>query len=345
MDTGRVLRSAVAAALAWLALVPLGGLADMYPYYGPLGAVIAVTTTVVGSVRESAQTVLAIAVGVTLGGLAAPLPSVVGILLVVGVGVAVGTSPAARFLGAAASWAPVTGMFVLVIGGDPPWEYAAAYLGLTAYGALVGTVVCLAWPPLPVVHEERTLEDGRAALARHLDLIADALSGDDPPTPEEWRDQVGTVEDVVDRMRVVATEARQVRRVNWRARRWQEAADARWDRVHDMERLALLVDDLSDLVRDQEHAGRQRVALGPELRPATARALAAIAQAMRTVDADRPPAVRHAQHTVELLVDRMRDVRTSTGDDLVTAGAVVTAAGRALAMLSQSDSPLPRATR
>ena len=37
------LKAALAAALSWLAVLPLWGVADEYPYYAPLGAVIAVT--------------------------------------------------------------------------------------------------------------------------------------------------------------------------------------------------------------------------------------------------------------------------------------------------------------
>ena len=43
------LKSAFAAGLAWLAVLPLGGVADEYPYYAPLGAVVAMGATVVTS--------------------------------------------------------------------------------------------------------------------------------------------------------------------------------------------------------------------------------------------------------------------------------------------------------
>ena len=59
-------KAAVAAALSWLLAMPLGGIADDYPYYAPLGAVLAVTWTVAGSVRESLQGLAAIAVGAAI---------------------------------------------------------------------------------------------------------------------------------------------------------------------------------------------------------------------------------------------------------------------------------------
>src|SRR3712207_5602847 len=84
------LKCAVAAALAWLLVLPLGGVADDYPYYAPLGAVVAVGTTVVSSVRASVQGLLALLLGAVLsiGVGSLPLPDVVAIAAVVGVGTA-----------------------------------------------------------------------------------------------------------------------------------------------------------------------------------------------------------------------------------------------------------------
>ncbi len=60
------LKAAVAAGLAWVLVLPLGGVADAYPYYAPLGAVIAVSSTVAGSLRSSLQAVVSIAIGAAI---------------------------------------------------------------------------------------------------------------------------------------------------------------------------------------------------------------------------------------------------------------------------------------
>ena len=39
------LKAAVAAGLAWLVVLPFSGVADDYPYYAPLGAVVATSTS------------------------------------------------------------------------------------------------------------------------------------------------------------------------------------------------------------------------------------------------------------------------------------------------------------
>ena len=61
---GLAVKAALAAALAWhvAGLLPLAP-AEQYPYYAPLGAVIATSTTLSGSVRGSVQSVAAIALG------------------------------------------------------------------------------------------------------------------------------------------------------------------------------------------------------------------------------------------------------------------------------------------
>ena len=86
MWVGRALRSAVAAVVAWLAVLPWGGLADQYPYYPPMGAVIAVSATVTGSVRTVWRTALAIAIGAGLALATTGLHLLIQLFVVVGLG-------------------------------------------------------------------------------------------------------------------------------------------------------------------------------------------------------------------------------------------------------------------
>ena len=140
-------KAALAAALAWLAVQPMGGVANDYPYYAPLGALIAVTSTVAGSVRESLQGLAAILTGAALAilTLQTDLPVVADLAVVVGIGTAV--SGWHRY-GAMASWVPVAGLFVLIIGRGDAVDYATAYLGLTSLGAAIGIALNIAFPPL-----------------------------------------------------------------------------------------------------------------------------------------------------------------------------------------------------
>lgn len=344
---GRSLRAAVAAVLAWSIVLPMGGLADDYPFYAPLGAVVATTASVIGSVRETIRTIAAMALGVAVAVVSTPLPVPAALLLVVALGTALVTSwPLAKVLGDGGAWVPVTALFVLVIGGDDPWTYATAYVGLTALGALVALVVNATWPPLPLRAEARALAHVRDRLADRLAAVAHSLRGQRPPTPEEWQQQVSDLDTLVTLMRAVAAQAGEARRANWRVRRWADAAERRYAEARALERLALLVEDIGDLLADQEHAERAHVALGPDLRPYAAQALEALAALLHSVEGgveDRTEdevedgvesrAVAQARQRAEELVAAMRRVRAGTGDDLITAGALATSIQRTLSSL------------
>lgn len=141
-------RAALAAGLAWWVVRPLDGVLEDYRYYAPLGAVVAMSATVMRSVRSSSRAVAAIAVGaaLALGVMALPLPEVAGLMVVVALGVAVGCC---HWLGERGSWVAVTALFVLLVGGRDPWHYALAYAGLTAFGALIGVGVNVVMPAVP----------------------------------------------------------------------------------------------------------------------------------------------------------------------------------------------------
>lgn len=337
-------RATLAAVISWLIVLSWGGVADQYPYYAPLGAVIAVTTSAIGSVRDSLQTIGAIALGVLLAVATVPFSILVGLVLVVGLGSwMIAVQPFARWLGASGSYVTVSALFVLVIGGNTPMDYAVAYLGLVSFGAFVGAGVNLLWPPLPLRAESREFRAVRDDLAKQLDSLAAALVAERPPTPEEWHERTRGADELIARTREIATASQETRKANWRRRRWATASGHLDRQVKALERLSLLVGDLTDLLADQEHAERDLVALGPELRPAVGTVLHELAETLRSLaaghrarDRDRSldeDARHRTEQALEELVATMRQVRQRTDDDLLTAGAVVTAVGRTIVAL------------
>jgi hypothetical protein len=150
-------KASVAAGVAWLVVKPLGGLADDYPYYAPLGAVVATSTTALRSLRESLQTLAAITLGaaVALAALSLPLPRLAGLVVTTGVGVALGSW---HVLGSRSSWVPITALFVLLVGDSHPWHYALGYGGFVALGAVVGIAVDAAAPQRPEISDQRRRE-------------------------------------------------------------------------------------------------------------------------------------------------------------------------------------------
>lgn len=334
----RALRTAVAVAVAWLLVQPIPGPGDKYPYYAPLGAVVAVSTTVAGSIRGSLQGIASVLIGSVLALAVAPIIpwEVLALAIVVGVGsLASGWVP----LGSMASWVPIAAMFVLIAGRSDPQEYVVAYLGLTTLGAVVGVIVNLAFAPLPLSRTGAQVGKVRETLAEQLRDLADGLRLEDPLTNEEWEERHHALMPVTRRMSQMVAEASEARRANWRARRWQQTAEEQYERARALEQLAFLVEDVAELVATQEVAGTQHIALGPVLRPPTAAVLEALADLLADEDSSlsEPDHLRSVDRALADLVDCIRARREETGDDMFSAGSVVTTVRRAVASLVPDD--------
>lgn len=348
---GMAAKAALAASLAWALVQVVPGPAADYPYYAPLGALIATSTTLTGSVREAAQAVTAIALGATVALVADALsgPNLLTIALVVAAGVLVGGWSR---LGSSRSWVPTSALFVLIIGNSNPTGYVLGYVGLTLLGALVGLLVTTAFPPLPLAPAQAQMQLLRTTLADQLDDLAGGLLQDGPPTAEEWQDRTRTIEPVLARMRADVDQAREAQRGNRRARRYAEDTQQQVRQARTLERLTLLVEELTDVLTETERAEFERVALGPALRPTAARTLAALAGALRSVHAETadPATLRDAEDALAGFRDQVRHTRTTTQDDLFVAGSVIDAVRRGLMSLSPPDaaartSPGPRQER
>jgi hypothetical protein len=211
----RALRATAAAVLAWLLVGLVPGPWSDYPYYAPLGAVIATSVTLRGSTLRSAQTVLAIALGAVVARVtdALPVPAILGLGIVVLVGVLVSEW---RVLGDMGSWVPTAALFVLIIGDTDPVGYVSAYVGLTLLGALAGVGVNLVLPPLPLTPADHALLRLRDATAAHLEASAAAARDDAaelPATADLLAARTAAAE--------ALAAARDAARGNWTARRYR----------------------------------------------------------------------------------------------------------------------------
>ncbi|SDN77359.1 aromatic acid exporter family protein [Geodermatophilus sp. DSM 45219] len=331
---GLAVKAALAAALAWhvAGLLPLDP-AEQYPYYAPLGAVIATSTTLSGSVRGSVQSVAAIALGAALAlGVSAVVGDNLGTLALV---VAGGVLLAGwHRLGSSGSWTATSALFVLVLGTQDP-GFVAAYTGLTAIGAVIGLAVTAAFPPLPLAPAQEQLRALRDTLAGQLEDLAGGLQQEHPPTEDQWRQRTHRIDPVLAQMRDAVQQAAEARRGNRRARRYRELAEAQYRQARALERLSLLVEQLTQVIAETERAEFERVALGPALRPAASRTLAALAAALRSVEdatAD-PAALARADACLQEFVDAVRRARATSADDLFVAGDVVHTVRSSLAAL------------
>jgi uncharacterized membrane protein YccC len=221
-----------------------------YAYYAPLGAVIAVHPTVADSASAAWRTVVAILLGFTLAvtvhELTNPIPGALTIALIVALAVGIEQW---RMLREHASWVSFAAVLMLTVGTANPARYAVSYAGLTLLGAAIGVLVTtVLFPPLQLTSAVRRIETTRALLARHLQDIATGLRRGEVPSPDEWVRRGLELEAALDRMRVAESVVERARRANPRARRWGGSAASIREQSRALDRVAVLVDDLTMLV-------------------------------------------------------------------------------------------------
>jgi hypothetical protein len=130
-----------------------------------------------------------------------------------------------------------------------PARYAVAYAGLTLLGAAIGVLVTtVLFPPMQLTSAVRRIATTRTLLARHLQDIATGLRRGEVPTPGDWLRRGQELEAALDRMRVAEGVVDRARRANPRARRWGDSAAKIREQSRALDRVAVLVDDLTTLV-------------------------------------------------------------------------------------------------
>jgi uncharacterized membrane protein YgaE (UPF0421/DUF939 family) len=270
------LKTTAAATTAWLLVQPMGGFVDDYPYYAPLGAVVAMSLSVVDSMRSSLRALAAISTGAALGLVlhALPLPQPVALLVGIGTGILLG---GVRGFGVAGGWVPFATLFVLIASGDDPWSYALAYAALTGFGALVGVLLNLAMPQLPLTPSVVAQEELQREVADQLRRLADELEREDASGEADWAAAGVDLAPQVRLVQELSLRAQEARRGNWLARRWASVADEHLDRARALLRLTGSVDAARALVVDTRAPVHGADPAARELRPLVAAALRAVA--------------------------------------------------------------------
>ncbi|MGO4690400.1 FUSC family protein [Glaciibacter sp. 2TAF33] len=327
-------KTAFAASLAWF-LAPLIPLANAdYSYYAPLGAVVSMYPTLVRSARTGVQALVGLALGAGIAFLTLGLevPRVVGIAIVVGVGVLLA---GVRFLGEGRNWVPITGLFVLLIGGVNADDYSINYLVHMVLGVVVGVLVTvLIAPPLYLQRAEVQLNQLRDKVADHLRDLASALRAE-PESERDWVADVTALEDTSVDVRGAVSQADESRRGNPRGRRTQGQSDENYRRLRALERSLFYVRDLTDVLGafeplghhedDQRRggpAGNQQAA--PEMQHELPAAIIAVADlvASPVESEDSPDQLGTAERALDDLsraLDRRADGRPSSVSVAVTA--------------------------
>ena len=276
------LKASLAAVLSWYAVTLL--FADVaYPYYAPLGALIAMNFSVVASLRDSVQSIGAIFIGLAIAVVCDRLlgTSALTVALVIGLGV---LAAGWRRLGNSASWVPTSALFVLILAGDSNIvEYVSSYGGLTLGGMLVGLAVNLLFPAYPLAQFEAFANDVRHQLADQLEDLTSAL-GDgngDSPTAQDWEERRADMLPMIAQVRAITQETAESTRGNPRARWYRTGADTQYAHARLLERITFLTEELTQLISEGERLENRTPVLGGELRGPTSGTLRAIAAVLR----------------------------------------------------------------
>jgi len=316
-------KAALAATIAWTLAKHAPGVAADYPYYAPLGAIVAMRTTVFAGVRAGLQTLVGITLGILIAGFTMLIgdPGVVAVALAVGLGVLVSGF---RVLGEGYSWVPMAALFVLLVGGGNAEGYSFAYVVQMGIGIGIGLLVnSLIVPPLHFWDAERRIDQVNAVLAEHLDDLAAVLDQGEPDTRAWDRQQSrldAAIEDVRERVSVAQESRRWNPRGVLRGSRARLATDGA--RFRALERAAWYTTDLTELVARSGPVADNIGRPDPSFAEPLAAALRQVACVVRGDCAE--DAGDEALATLERALDASRENPSSVA---VTASAIVALRG------------------
>lgn len=298
-------KAAVASVLAWYAAQVIPGAAD-YSYFGPFGAVIAMTFNVAESVRQCARALVALGLGCGLAlvsELLLPDSALsLGLLVLVGVLLA-GWKP----LGSMGGWIPFTAVLVLIVGGAHPGEYVAAYVGLTVLGGLVAVMVNIVVPPMPLSPIGPLDLQVRDRLAAYLEGLSDQLLNEAPA--DDTRVDGRALAPLVVELWNTADSTADARRINLRARHHSERADQQYAHAGRLERLIHLTQEIDELVAQGTESTSD--GLDEDARRRIARSLKGLADCLRGADGEL-----HARRSDLAHANRMlREIESVTPQD------------------------------
>ncbi|AWB85252.1 FUSC family protein [Mycetocola zhujimingii] len=330
-------KTSIAVAIAWLIAPLVPGVAEEYPYYAPLGALISMYPTLMSSLRTSIETLASLAIGILLAAivLIVAAPNVVTISLVIGAGVLIAGS---KWLTTGGDYVPVAALFVLIVGGPNADSYSIGYIVQMSVGVAVGLLVnFLILPPLNFNGAVVKLAQFRSLLAKHLEEVGDALVENWPPEHEGWASRSNTLAETATAVRVAVGKADESRRGNPRARRHKRNLDDDYRDLADLERITFHVRDLTEVLAAAIWDAPFHSEVPERLREPLSEALHAVADPLKKRNSDRDvaDAVEAARGAVDALTARIDQQTDSAPSALTPVAAVAMDLNRILAVMVQ----------
>lgn len=333
-------KTSLAVGIAWVIAPLLPGVADDYPYYAPLGALVSMTPTLMGSLRTGLQSLLGLVLGILLAGAVIffAAPNVITISLVVGVGVLLA---GARWLTAGGDYVPIAALFVLIIGGGNAENYSIGYLVQMTLGVVVGFAVnFLIAPPMTISTAMVRLDEFRRMLARHLDDMADALVESWPPKHEDWASRSDLLRETSEGVREALHGADESRKGNPRGALNRHDLEKDYDSLYALETVTFHVRDITEVIAaaiwDRAFHSELPEAMREPLSDVL-RALGGVLVAAEEGD-DAADRVAKANEALESALARLDEQRDSAVSALSTAASVAMNARRILAVMAPDES-------
>ena len=244
------LKAALAAGIAFAIAPYMPGSAAEYPYYAPLGALVAMYENVAGSMRQGLQTLVGLAIGVGLAFMLFSLgqPTPLTVAVVMGLGVVLAGLPK---IGSGRDWIPTAALLVLLVGGHNPDTFSFGYLFQMAVGVTVGIVVnLLVFPPLHFRAAALSIAELRQALAQQLWDMGKALKESWPPEHQDWSRRSEALAAHARAVRLAVEKADASRQANPRRRLHPRDMELDYRNLRDLERLTFHVQDVTQVLSD-----------------------------------------------------------------------------------------------
>lgn len=282
------LKAGLAAGIAFAIAPFMPGSAADYPYYAPLGALVAMYEHVAGSVRQGVQALAGLAIGVGLAFvlfiLGSPSPLTVGVVMAFGVILA-----GIPKIGAGRDWIPTAALLVLLVGGHDPDQFSFGYLLQMGVGVTVGILVnLLVFPPLHFRAAELSIAELRLALAEQLWDMAKALKESWPPEHEDWAKRSDSLEASARSVRLAVEKADASRRANPRRRLHPRDIERDYRDLRDLERVTFHVQDVTQVLSDVIWAKDTPFVVPDEFAAPLADAMASVGDVLRAVEEESP---------------------------------------------------------
>ena len=306
-------KAGLAAGLAFLIAPYMPGAAAQYPYYAPLGALVAMYENVAGSMRQGLQTLVGLAAGIGLSFLllsfgATPLS--VGIVMALGVLLA-----GLPRLGAGRDWIPTAALLVLLVGGNNPDDFSFGYLLQMGVGVAVGVIVnLLVFPPLHFNAAALSLTELRLALARQLTDMGAAVHEKWPPEHEDWSLRSDELARSARSVRDAVQKADASREANPRRRFHPRDVDLDYRNVRDLERVTFHIQDMTEVLAEVIWNKDMPFTIPLPYSEPLAKALAAVGEVLSAEEED-PDRQAELTAAARAAVDSLRARIGSSGAD------------------------------